>query len=251
MKKGIVVLITFTLFAGLAFSQSAQQTQKSVEAFMIDKFDSEGESGWNWEVSASRYVAEGFPKQGYFEGMPSSLKYLQKPGEGENPQVLGVQIAFNRKGDNWFEVYPTKDGEPYEVPLLGTVTQLDFWVWGAHYMYFIDILLRDADGRVQVIPAGNLAFDGWKNKVIKVPGWIRQHSRLSTGAETMHFLGFRIRTSPEEYVDQFTIFFDQFKYLTNALAYIFDGYELKDAEFGESESGESNANSNADTNEGK
>ena len=102
-------------------------------------------------------------------------------------------------------------------------------------MYFLDVIVRDADGRVHVLPAGNLAFDGWRNIVVSVPGWIRQHSRSSSGRDAMSFIGFRIRTSPEEFVDSYTIFFDQMKYVTRALANIFDGYELKDADFGNSE----------------
>ena len=38
----------------------------------------------------------------------------------------------------------------------------------------------------------------------------------------------------EEYVDDYVIFFDQIKYTSNSLSYIFDGYELKDIEFGDS-----------------
>ena len=237
MKKGLVVCMGFGLlltYAAPAFSQEAMQTQKSTESFVIDNFNSEGANGWTWDVSASRYVADGYPKTGYFDGIPNSLKYLLKDGK-DNQKVLGVQIAFKRKGDNWFEVYPVKDGKSYEIPFVGTVTQIDFWVWGAHYMYFLDVIVRDADGRVHVLPAGNLAFDGWKNVVVSVPGWIRQHSRSSSGRDAMSFIGFRIRTSPEEFVDSYTIFFDQMKYVTRALANIFDGYELKEADFGNSE----------------
>lgn len=222
------------LFSSPAFSQEAMQTQKSTESFMIDNFNNESGNAWTWDVSASRYVADGYPKTGYFDGIPNSLKYLLKDGK-DNQKVLGVQIAFKRKGDNWFEVYPVKDGKAYEIPFVGTVTQIDFWVWGAHYMYFLDVIVRDADGRVHVLPAGNLAFDGWKNVVVSVPGWIRQHSRSSSGRDAMSFIGFRIRTSPEEFVDSYTIFFDQMKYVTRALANIFDGYELKEADFGNSE----------------
>ena len=44
----------------------------------------------------------------------------------------------------------------------------------------------------------------------------------------MTFVGFRIRSDAEEYVDDFMIFFDQLKYTSNSLSYIYDGYELKD-----------------------
>ena len=43
----------------------------------------------------------------------------------------------------------------------------------------------------------------------------------------------------DEFVDDFNIFFDQLKYTTNTLSNIFDGYELKDIDFGDSSSSSS------------
>ena len=61
----------------------------------------------------------------------------------------------------------------------------------------------------------------------------------------MTFVGFRVRTDPDEYVDDFNIFFDQLKYTTNTLSNIFDGYELKDIEFSDSSS-KSNSSTTGD-----
>ena len=36
-------------------------------------------------------------------------------------------------------------------------------------------------------------------------------------------------------IDDYVIYFDQLKYTTNTLANVYDGYALKDADFGESE----------------
>ena len=43
--------------------------------------------------------------------------------------------------------------------------------------------------------------------------------------------------------DDFNIFFDQLKYTTNTLSNIFDGYELKDIDFGDSSSKSNSSNS--------
>ena len=59
----------------------------------------------------------------------------------------------------------------------------------------------------------------------------------------MTFVGFRVRTDPDEFVDNFNIFFDQLKYTTNALSDIFDGYELKDIDFGGNSSGSASTTS--------
>lgn len=53
----------------------------------------------------------------------------------------------------------------------------------------------------------------------------------------MTFVGFRVRTYAKEAVDDFTIFFDQLKYTTNTLANIYDGYALRNVDFGDSEAG--------------
>ena len=67
----------------------------------------------------------------------------------------------------------------------------------------MEVIVRDADGRVHVLPAGNTKFNGWKNIIVSVPGWINQHSRLRSGPENMSFVGFRVRTDASEYVDDF------------------------------------------------
>ncbi|WP_296325195.1 flagellar filament outer layer protein FlaA [Treponema sp. UBA3813] len=251
MKKGVVVFTGFAFLLALSVPAVAQPSSKAVETRIIDNFDNVGSQdyqvpgktvnsteahNWTWAVQASHYIdsEKGFPKLEYFEGQPNSLKLFNK--EGDSPKVLGVKTSYLRKGENWFEVYPESEGKPYEIPFVGTVTQVDFWVWGANYLYYIDLLVRDADGRVYTLPAGNLAFNGWRNVIVPIPSYIRQHSRLRSGPTIMTFVGFRVRTDPDEYVDDFNIFFDQLKFSTNALSNIFDGYELKNVEFGDSSS---------------
>jgi len=244
MKRGLKVLVGLACLFVIGLPVFAQPSSKSIETFVMDDFDSAGEQNymyngkgcsWDWAVNSSRFVAEGYPKTGYYEGIPNSLKQLRK-GSDKEFKVFGVKTAFNRKGDNWFEIYPTSDDKPYEIPFVGTVTQLDFWMWGSNYNYYLEVLVRDALGTVHVLPAGSLAFNGWKNIVVNIPGWLQQHSHLRSGPENMTFVGFRIRSDASEYVDNFVVFIDQIKYTTNSLSYIFDGYELKDADFGEDSS---------------
>jgi len=253
MKKGVVVFTGFAFLLAFSVPAVAQPSSKAVETKIIDTFDNVGSQeysvpgksansteshNWTWNVQASHYIdkEKGFPKLEYFDGQPNSLKLFNK--EGDQPKILGVNTSYLRKGENWFEIYPEKDGKAYEIPFVGNVTQLDFWVWGANYLYFIDILIRDADGRVYTLPAGNLAFNGWRNVIVPIPTYIRQQSRLRSGPKTMTFVGFRVRTDPNEYVDDFSIFLDQLKFTTNTLSNIFDGYELKNVDFGSKSEGE-------------
>lgn len=255
MKKGLFVLASLSLLFVFGAGAFAQPNSKSVVTMTIDNFDKIGsqdypmwkfgkwtKTSWDWKVQASRFVAEGYPIQSTFEAIPNSLRVLRTDTE-TTPTVLGVKTKFNRKGDNWFEVFPTQDDKPFEVPLEGTVTHFDFWVWGANYLYFLDLLVRDADGTVHILPAGNLAFNGWKNVIVKVPGYLRQHSRLHSGPSKMTFVGFRISTDPAEFVDDFMVYFDDIKYTTYTLSNIFDGYELQDSDFGDSEEGSSSGSS--------
>lgn len=236
MKKGVVVFTSLALLLAFCVPAVAQPSTKAVETRIIDDFDNTGDNEWTWNVlfSKSMDTDNGFPKLDFFAGQPNSLKALNASADEEH-KVLGVKTSFKRKGENWFEIYPEKDGAPYEIPLVGNVSLLDFWVWGAGYYYYIDVLIRDADGRVYTLPAGNLSFDGWRNVIVNIPTYMRQRSRMRSGPKTISFVGYRIRTDPNEYVDDFVVFFDQLKYTTNALNNIFDGYELRDIDFGDSE----------------
>lgn len=233
MKKGVVVFASLALLLGCTCPVFAQFSTKAVETRVIDTFDNVGENEWTWNVVTSNGIADGYPKFDYFDGQPNTLRVMN-----ENPdvphKVLGVQVSYKRKGENWFEVYPVKDGEAYEIPLVGQVTMLDFWMWGANYKYFIDVMIRDTQGRVYTLPAGNLFFNGWKNVIIDIPTHITQSTRMRSGPKQMTFVGFRIHTDPNEWVDDFSIFFDQLKFTTNIMKNIYDGYDLRYADFGES-----------------
>ena len=246
MKRELKVLIGLACLFVIGLPVFAQPNSRSIETFVMDDFDSAGSQNymyngktysWDWEVGSSRFIADGYPKTTYTEGIPNSLKQLHK-GEDKEFKVFGVKTAFKRKGDNWFEVYPTADGKPFEIPFVGVASQMDFWIWGSGYNYYLEVMVRDAVGTVKVLPAGSLAFHGWKNIIVNIPGWIQQSSHLRSGPENMTFVGFRIRTDAEEYVDNFVIYFDQIKYTSNSLSLIYDGYELNDVEFEDSEGSE-------------
>jgi hypothetical protein len=251
MKQGIVISISLVLVFLVCAPLAAQPSSRSIETIVIDDFDvetlnvSKPVSGdktadtakvqVKWTAGGSKFLEEGFPRVQYADGIPNALRAVREP-EQPAPKVLGVEVSFQRKGDNWFEVYPVPSEEGaegtngrsnVEIPLKGTVKQLDFWVWGGNYRYTLEVLVRDANGSVHIIPAGNLAFNGWKNVVINIPSWIAQKSRFRSGPESMNFVGFRVRSDPTEAVDNFVVYFDNLKYSTSVLANIFDGYELR------------------------
>ncbi len=246
MKRELKVLVGLACLFVIGLPVFAQPNTRSVETFVLDDFDSAGSQNymyngkaysWDWDVSASRFITDGYPKTGYFEGVPNSIKQLYK-GIDKEFKTYGVKTSYKRKGDNWFEVYPVADGKPFEIPFVGVVSNLDFWIWGSGYNYYLEVMVRDALGTVKVLQAGSLAFHGWKNFVISIPGWIQQSSHLRSGPENLTFVGFRIRSDAEEYVDNFVIYFDQIKYTANSMSLIYDGYELNDVDFGDSSDSE-------------
>ena len=237
MKKGVVFSVSLALVLAFCVPAFAQPNVKSVETISIDDFDTEKE--FAWKVQASRFVADGFPKQQYVEAIPNALRAIY---EKEEPaKVLGVNISYNRKGENWFEIFPSKAGEngesaAYEIPFKGLVDHVDFWVWGANYKYTLEMMVRDVYGIVYVLPVCQLNFNGWKNVVVNIPKTIHQTARLRTAPSSMKFVGFRVRTDPDEYVDDFNIFFDQLQYTTHVLSNIYDGFDLNHFSFEESSS---------------
>jgi hypothetical protein len=245
MKRISFLLIGFVSLFLLSVPLFGQS--KSIETFLVDSFDGaqtvnapghpEHGKAYSWAVQGSKFMTEGYPNTHYFHASPNALKSTRPARAVDAPaaQVFGVQVAFNRKADNWFEIYPldTATSKPYALPLFTTVQSLDFWVWGANYNYTLEVLVRDVGGVVHVLPAGSLKFNGWKNVVINIPAKVQQKARARSVEDTLRLVGFRVRTSPQELVDNFIIFFDQIKYTCTRIGNIYDGYDLRNADFGE------------------
>ncbi|MCR4939140.1 MAG: flagellar filament outer layer protein FlaA [Treponemataceae bacterium] len=239
MKQSGRVCLCLMLVLFFCLPVFAQPSDKSVETILIDDFDRQDEMDWTWSVLASKYVHVGdvesdqYPKYGFVEGIPNSLRAYRDPEDETEPLVFGVQVWYDRKGDNWMEIFPAdkETGELHEIVLSGNVTQIDFWVWGANYLYSLDMIVRDCNGSVHVLPATVLSFNGWKNIVVQIPTWLKQQSRLRSIQDNMKFLGFRITADPNEYANDFAVYFDRIRYTTNTLNTIYDGYDLRNAGF--------------------
>ncbi|MDR1748277.1 MAG: flagellar filament outer layer protein FlaA [Spirochaetaceae bacterium] len=229
---GVCLVLVFVLFCMPVFGQNKGTV--SYESLTIDNFDTPDDMNWTWYAYGSRFVSEGFPKLQYFDGMPNSLRAVQSDPD-KTYRVLGMRTRFDRKGDNWIEIIPVQKGTnevtPYEIPLIGRIQQIDIWVWGAKYRYHLEMLIRDSDGRVHTLNFGPVDHEGWKNLSVKIPTYIRQQSRLLSGPQNMTLVGLRIRTDPREYVDDFLIYFDQMKVLTDTFTNVYDGFEFSAFEF--------------------
>jgi hypothetical protein len=149
---------------------------------------------------------------------------------------LGLWGKFDRRGYNWIDLYPSVPGsgqggidpEPFEIPMPGRIQSLDLWVWGSNLNYYIEAYFRDYQGIVHAVYLGDLAFQGWKNLRVKIPNSIPQSKRVLPVYAGLSFVKFRIWTTPAERVDNFYIYFNQWKVLTDTFETNFDGDDLAD-----------------------
>ena len=226
MKQGGLIIAGLVLvFALVMMPVSAEKQHVNYETYIVDNFDSQS-TDWTWVAAGSKFATKGFPVLKYFDGMPNAIRVTQTDPNGTY-KFLGMEVKFDRK---------TKDAAaqpvvPFEIPFKGRISRLDVWVWGAHYAYELEILVRDCNGRVHTLPMGLVNHEGWKNMSVAIPTSIQQVSPYLNGIQQMSFVAFRLRTRPTERVDNFYIFFDQFKALTDTFMESYDGFELVGADF--------------------
>lgn len=249
MKHGGLIFTGIALVFLCSICPAFARDEINYQTYMVESFDNpEGE--WSWHAVGSKFVTEGFPVLKYFDGMPHAVRVMNN--NSASAKFMGLQVKFNRMGNNWVDIVPAKNGEnglePYEIPFKGNIHRLDMWVWGAGYYYDMEILVRDCHGRVHTLPVGNLAFKGWKNLSVSIPANVLQSSRYLGNRNVLNFVAFRIRTRPTEQVDDFYFFIDEFKALTNVFIDSYDGYELTDAAFEAKNTERASSNNRASTN---
>ncbi len=248
MRQKALAATFFVALSGiLAFPVLAQNRLASYETYIVDSFDNNGAEEWSWIAAGSKNITEGYPRIQYFDGMPSTIRLLQSDPETQY-RVMGVEFKFNRQGNNWVDIIPVAanaNGEsaPYEIPFRGNVSRIDMWVWGSNHLYELEVLVRDMNGTVHVLPMGWLNFEGWRNLSVNVPTSLPQASRYTTRMRnSITLVALRVRTAARERVDDFKIFFDQLRVFTNAHRPPYDGYEFESMSFDSDNSGYSSGN---------
>lgn len=219
---------------GAIFAVQADENTVNLESKVLESFD--GDSGYVWVATASKFATksdtETFPKVSYISAWPAAVFGANR--EGKDLKALGVWGRFDRKGYNWIDLYPVKKDddakEPVEIPIPGRARMLDLWVWGANFNYYMEAYVRDYKGVVHMINMGDLSFEGWRNLRINIPASVPQSKRTLPKKQSLSLVKFRIWTRPSERVDNFQIYFDQLKVLTDTFESMFDGDELADPE---------------------
>jgi len=257
MKQGSFKALSFTisliLLAGMpVFSAFGDESVVSLESIVIETFSRDsldathwyygpstrwysgsaehemGNDHFQWDVRASRFTTQYadniFPDMAYVPSWPIALHGIRRNQDAV--LSLGVRGAFDRRGHNWVDIFPTQDAEPFEIPLPGRVAEIDMWVWGSNLNYELEAVFRDHQGMIHTVPMGNLAYTGWRNLSVKIPSNIPQGRRIQPTMAPLRFVKFRVWTAPLERVDDFYIYFNNFKVLTDNFVNFFDGDDL-------------------------
>lgn len=192
---------------------------EDIRSIILEDFETNDKE---WTVSASRFTKEGFPQlKSGIEGIPAALTGAYP--SAENKYIFGVRSIFTRRGYNKVWIYPSE-----EIVIPGKAMRLDVWVWGGNYYYNLEAHVRDYTGVVHILPLGSLHFIGWRNLNIDIPKQIPQEMRYLPMEKPLTFVRFAIWTEPTERVDDFVIYFDHLKILTDVYKERFDGDILAD-----------------------
>ncbi len=222
----IYIFVLLFLFPIFLDAQSFNEMRESgfkmehIVSVILEDFETNDK---DWEVSGSRFKTGPFPqlKPG-IEGMPVALGGAAFPEE-ENKYIFGVRSVFSRKGYNRVWLYPEE-----EIVIPGRVRKLDVWVWGGNYYYILEAHVRDYRGILHKLPLGSLHFIGWKNLSVSIPSSVPQEIRYIPMEKPLTFVRFEIWTEPTERVDDFIVYFDHLKVLTDVYMERFDGDMLAD-----------------------
>jgi hypothetical protein len=232
MKPGLraVFLTTLPLLLLLCTVLAvADEVTVNLQSKVIASFDDP--DGTQWIVQGSKFVTKDFPQAMTVRTWPDSL-YGRNP-EQKNLFALGIHSRFDRKGYNYIEIIPARKGSdgklaPAPLALSGRVRSLDLWVWGSNFNYTMDVHLRDFEGVDRVLHMGSLNYPGWKNLSVGITGNIPQSRRYIPRFQALDLTKFVIWTTPTEKVDDFYVFLDEVKILTDLFESRFDGDNLAD-----------------------
>ena len=235
MKRGSFKIICLIILAYITvFSGYGDEMTNNFESFVLESFN--GDSEYTWKVEGSKFATKNddvsFPMLTYVEAWPIAAFGNNRGENSQELKSLGLRGSFERRGYNWIDLYPVKsddsDGNPTEIRIPGRVRSIDLWVWGSNLKYYIEVFLRDYLGVVHTLRLGDIAYPGWRNLRVNVPGSIPQSKRILPAYTGLTFVKFRLWTQPVERVDNFFVYFKQLRVLTDTYEALFDGNDLAD-----------------------
>jgi hypothetical protein len=232
MKRGVPLLISIILMFVVVSASLADDAVQNLESRVVASFDNPEEQ--RWTVRGSKFLAEGFPLVAYPPSWPEAI--YGRNNSGLDLRVLGAKAAFDEQGYNYLEFFTVRENqagelEPAPIELPGRVREIDIWVWGSNYDYYLEAHLRDYTGRIHVLQLGDIRFVGWKNLSAAIPSYIPQSGGYITEGGFIKQLELEkivLWTKPTENVAGFNVYLDQIKVLTDTFVTRFDGDDLAD-----------------------
>ncbi len=125
------------------------------------------------------------------------------PYKDERKYVLGVRVDFQRRGNNWFAVYPYRP-----IHIEGIVKTFEVWVAGRQKNHELLLLVQDIYGEDKLISMGKLNFLGWKRLFVNIPDQIVQYDYKFTTRRGLVFKGFVVQCNSLESWGKYYIYFD-------------------------------------------
>jgi hypothetical protein len=231
----VVIGAVLALAAVLAAAPAvADEVTKYYVSQVLESFDQPGKITWRVNTSDGLRAPPGIPDLHFIKAWPSQVYGTNK--ENANLWAMAIHGGFNRKAYNYIEIVPVDpskkgaDGlpEPKPIAIPGRVQTIDLWVWGSNYNYWLDIHLQDYRGVDHVLHLGSLQYAGWRDLSVTVPGSIPQASPYIPRYRGLVITKLVLWTRPDAPVDDFYVFLDDLKVLTDKWETRFDGDELAD-----------------------
>jgi hypothetical protein len=210
-------------------------------SIVLESFDNPEES--SWVAVGSRFATSGFPRVAFPSAWPEAL-HRSNP-DGIDFRALGVWGRFDRQGFNYIQLIPDRrdeNGDFVGIPIPGIAKVLDLWVWGSMHDFYLEAHVLDQRGFTHVLDFGSIMHTGWRNLSVTIPPNVSQARRQIPHAEPLTLTKLVVWTRPWERVDNFFIYFDQIKVLTDLFVSRFDGDDLVDPENARRIWGEGNNN---------
>lgn len=249
-RSGFFIVSLFLLLVLCSGFVMADEYAIQFQSRVLESWDEESVTDHprsrDWLVRGSKFrhiekdkdgnVVAVFPKQTLAPAYPKAMFGYDTDHEGL--RSLGIHGKFDRRAYNYIELIPVKfaegsgpdsmnpEWEENPIPIPGRAKVLDMWVWGSNYRFSMEVHIRDFRGIVHVLHFGSLAYHGWKNLFANIPTNIPQANKYSPSAQALEVIKVVVRTDPREKVDDFYIYFDHFKVLTDMHENPYDGSEL-------------------------